>query len=133
MKKMGTPSFIYPYWGRVLGLIIILVGILIFLRRVIQYDIVDFTGASFPMAMGLMMIFFAKEKDFDERIAYLKFKSLAVAVPMAAVVTMIINYFENYAGYSIATDSWFSISAFEYLTITLAISIGWFNYLKYKE
>jgi hypothetical protein len=133
MKRPGAPSFLYPSWGRAIGLIIMFLGIIIFLRRVFQYDIIDLAGGSFPLAMGLMMIFFSKEKDFDERIVYLKFKALAAAVPLAAVVTMIINYIKNYGDYSIENNAWFSISAFEYLTIVLAIAIGWLHYLKLKE
>jgi len=123
----------YPYWGRFFGLFLILIGILIFFVRVNRYDIVDLAGLSFPLAIGLMMVFFSKEKDFDERIAYLKFKSLTVAVPIAAIATMLINYVRNFTGYSIETDSWFSISAFEYLTMALLIAIGWFHYLKIRE
>ncbi len=133
MKKFGLPNFMYPYWGRVVGLTIIMAGTIIFLLRALRYEIVDWAGASFPLAMGLMLIFFSKGKDFDERIAYLKLKSLAAAVPVAAVVVMVINYIHNYNGYSIETDSWFSISAFEYLAITLATAIVWFHYLKVRE
>jgi multisubunit Na+/H+ antiporter MnhB subunit len=93
----------------------------------------DFAGLSFPVAMGLIMIFFSREKVYDERIAYLKFRSLAAAVPLGALVAMLINYVQNYEGYSIETDSWYSISAFEYLSITLIIAIGWFQYLRVKE
>ncbi len=133
MNKSITPTFMYPGWFRILGIILILAGILVFVRRVVTYDIVDFAGGSFPVAMGLMMIFFAREKDFDERIAFLKLKALAAAIPIAAFITMGINYLENFEGYSIETESWFSISAFECLTITLLIAIGWFQYLKFKE
>lgn len=133
MKKTAGLTFIYPFWGKIVGSIIIFIGIIIFLHRIIEYDIFDLSGGSFPVAIGLMMIFFSKEKDYDERIAYLKFKSLAAAVPVAGMITVLINYLENFNGYSIGTDSWYSISAFEYLTITMAIAIGWFHILKYKE
>jgi len=133
MKKAHIPIFLYPFWGKYAGLLIILFGLTIFLYRVIQYDIVDLTGVSFPIAIGLMMIFFTKEKDFDERIAYLKFKSLATAVPVAAIITMFVNYIENFNSYSIETDFWLSISAFEYLSIVLVIALGWFHFLKLKE
>jgi len=132
MKKMASAPFIYPYWFRFLGLIVILVGMTVFLTRLYKYEIVDLSAAGFPVAMGLMFIFFSKEKTFDERIAYLKFKSLAVAVPVSAIIVMLINYSKNYGGYSIETDSWYSISAFEYLAIMLSLAIGWFQYLKIK-
>lgn len=133
MKKSSLPTFMYPYWTKTLGLVLIFVAIIFFVFRITQYEIIDIAGASFPVAMGLIMIFFSKEKAFDERIAHLKFKSLAVAVPVAAVVAMLINYFQNYNGYTVGTNSWYSISAFEYLSITLTIAIGYFQYLKLKE
>ncbi len=123
----------YPYWGRILGMVFIVAGIVIFLKRVFQYGIFDLSGASLPIGFGLMMVFFSKEKDFDERIAYLKFKALAVAVPVATILTMLINYSQNFQDYSIETDTWFSISAFEFLSIVLIIAIGWFYYLRYRE
>ncbi len=133
MKNSFSSAFIYPYWMKIFGLLIILAGIGIFIYRISKFDILDLTGVSFPLAMGLVFIFFSKEKDFDERIAFLKFKALAVAVPIAAAIVMAINYSQNFQNYSIETDSWFSISAFEYLSITLLIAMGWFYYLKYKE
>ena len=133
MKKANIPIFLYPFWGKYAGLLIILFGFVVFFYRIIQYDIFDLTGVSFPVAIGLMMVFFTKEKDFDERVAYLKFKSLATAVPVAAIITMLVNYIENFSNYSIETDFWFSISAFEYLSIVLVIALGWFHFLKLKE
>lgn len=133
MNKHSATIFIYPHWIKFFGLIFVFLTILLFSYRISLYGIVDFAGASFPVAIGLIMIFFSKEKTFDERIIYLKFKSLALSVPVAAVIVMGINYLENYDGYSFETDSWYSISAFEYLTITLTIAIGWFYYLRYRE
>ncbi|WOK07105.1 hypothetical protein RT717_00530 [Imperialibacter roseus] len=133
MQKSIVPSCLYPYWTKALGGVTILFGLIVFLHRLTEYQIMDFAGLSFPVAMGLVMIFFSREKVYDERIAYLKFRSLAAAVPLGAVITMLINYVRNYQGYSIETDSWYSISAFEYLSITLIIAIGWFQYLRVKE
>ncbi|WP_215226857.1 hypothetical protein [Echinicola shivajiensis] len=132
MNKSIIPNFMYPYWTRFLGIIIIVLGAIIFFQRMYEYNIIDLAGGSFPIAMGLMLIFFSKEKDFDERIAFLKFKSLAISIPIATIITMIINYIENFNGYSIDTDSWFSISAFEYLSITLIVAIICLQYLKLK-
>ncbi|WP_339815058.1 hypothetical protein [uncultured Imperialibacter sp.] len=133
MQKSIVPSFLYPYWTKALGGVTILFGLIVFFHRLAEYQIMDFAGLSFPLAMGLVMIFFSREKVYDERIAYLKFRSLAAAVPLGATATMLINYIQNYEGYSIETDSWYSISAFEYLSITLIIAIGWFQYLRVKE
>lgn len=132
--KHSTPSvFFYHNKMKILGVAMILFAILIFIYRITTFDIVDLAGASFPVGFGLMLIFFSKEKEFDERTVYLKFKALAIGVPMAALITMLINYFHNFSGYSIETDSWYSISAFEYLSIAMLLSLGWYQYLRIKE
>jgi hypothetical protein len=112
MQKSIVPSFLYPYWTKALGGATILFGFIVFFHRLSEYQITDFAGLSFPVAMGLIMIFFSSEKIYDERIGYLKFRSLAAAVPLGATATMVINYLQNYESYSIETDSWYSISAF---------------------
>ncbi|SDJ98885.1 hypothetical protein SAMN05421823_101594 [Catalinimonas alkaloidigena] len=132
MKKSQSFLFVYPYWAKWLGAASILFGLIVFLYRVLHYEIVDIRGGSFPVAIGLTLIFFSREKTFDERIVFLKFKALAMAVPLAVAITMLINYSYNFEGYSIETDSWFSISAFEYLTIALLVALGWFHYLRIK-
>ena len=133
MNKSGLPLFLYPSWMKVLGALFIAGGLIIFIHRINQYEIVDFAGLSLPVAIGLVFIFFSRGKVFDERIVYLKFKALAIAVPLIAFVTMLINYYYNFDGYSIETDSWFSISAFEYLSLTLLVAMGLNQYLLYKE
>jgi hypothetical protein len=132
-KKTISSIFIYPNQMKIFGVLMILAAILIFVYRITTYGIVDFAGASFPVAFGLIMIFFSREKDFDERTVYLKFKALALGVPIAAIIVMGINYYYNFKGYSIETDNWYSISAFEYLTLALLLSLGWFYYLRIKE
>lgn len=131
--KNTSPVFIYPSGMKFLGLAMIFFAILIFVYRITTYNIMDTAGASFPIAFGLILIFFSREKDQDERTVYLKFKALALGVPLAAVITMGINYLHNFNGYSIETDSWYSISAFEYLTVALLLALVSFYYLRYKE
>lgn len=132
-KNSPSPIFVYPNWMKIVGVAMILGAILIFIYRITSFKIFDLAGASFPIAFGLILIFFSREKDSDERTVYLKFKALALGVPMAAVIVMIINYYYNFEGYSIETDSWYSISAFEYLSLALVLSLASFHYLKYKE
>jgi hypothetical protein len=133
MSKITNSFFLYPLWVKTIGFILIIASAFVFVYRILLFEIVDLSGASSSVAMGLIMIFFSKEKIVDERIVQLKFKSLAVAVPTAALITMLINYSKNFSQYSIETDSWYSISAFEYLTITLCIAIGIFSILKVRE
>ena len=132
MKRQAY-TLMYPRWTKWIGWALILWAVSFFLYRSLHYGVVDVVGASFPVAMGLILIFFSREKEFDERIVYLKFKSLALSVPMTAILVSLINYSRNFSSYSVETDSWYSISAFEFLSITLIVSIGLFHYLRYKE
>ncbi|WP_149274649.1 hypothetical protein [Pareuzebyella sediminis] len=132
MKKSMSSIFIYPHQFKFVGILLIILALITFLYRIVTYDIVDLTGASLPVASGLALIFFSKDKDFDERIIYLKFKSLAIGVPGAAIIVMLINYYYNFNGYSVETNSWYSISAFEYLTIALGMALGCYYYFKVK-
>lgn len=133
MKKNNSSFYMYPIWFKPLGFMLLVLAVSIFLYRIHIFDITDFSGASFPFSMGLMLIFFAREKVTDERVIFLKIKSLAIAVPIAAFATQLINYSQNYKGYSVKTNSWFSISAFEFLSITLLIALGIYYYLKIKD
>lgn len=132
MKKSKSSIFIYPPQFKVVGIFLIVLALIVFLYRIVTYNIVDFTAASLPVAFGLALIFFSKDRDFDERTIHLKFKSLAIGVPAAAIIVMFINYYHNFAGYSIETNSWYSISAFEYLTLALCIALGCYYFFKLK-
>lgn len=131
-KKSVSSIFPYPHALKILGIAMIGFAVFMFVYRIMAYNIRDIAGASFPVAFGLILIFFSKEKEFDERTVYLKFKALAIGVPVAAAIVMLINYYFNF-GYSVETDRWYSISAFEYLSIALLFALAWFHYLKLKE
>ncbi len=133
MNRTVLPVFVYPYWMRLVGVALILLGIIIFYYRLSSFGIMDLAGFSSPVGMGLILIFFSREKDQDERIAQLKFRSLAAAVPIAAILTLILNYTQNVDQYSVSQDSWFSISAFEFLSVTMIIALFWFQISKRFE
>ena len=129
----SNPIFIYPYWMKFLGLGLIILGLVFFVNRILTYDIFDLASFSSPAAFGFIFIFFSKEIDQDERIVYLKYKALAFSIPATAFVISLINYYFNFNGYSIETDSWYSISAFEYLTLALIFGQLFFYVLKRRE
>ncbi len=133
MNTSKNLNFTYPFWIKILGVILILTGLGVFLFRSNVYEIEDFIGFSSPLSFGLMMIFFSKERVTDERTIYLKFKSLALAVPLAAILASIYNYSKNFKAYRINIDNWYSISAFEYLSITMLIALVTFHFLKARD
>ncbi len=132
MDKSFSSVFFYSFSARYVGFALILLGTVIFIHRIVSYDIIDVSGFSFPVAIGLIIVFFSRERNFDERLVYLKFKSLAISIPIITAVTSAINYFHNFSGYSIDTDSWYSISAFEYLSLVLILALCLFHFHKWK-
>jgi hypothetical protein len=133
MKNSTSSLFIYPYWAKFFGYGIVLFAVITFIYRFSVYGIFDLAAFSLPFSFGLIALFFSKERENDERVVYLKFRSLAIAVPLAAVVVSLINYAVNFSNYNFETDSWFSISAFEYLSISLVFAIAIFHFLKTWE
>lgn len=131
MNSVKSKMFFYPSWMKYAGMALIVFAIGIFVSRIVQFGITDLVGFSTPLAFGLMMIFFSKERVMDERNIYFKFKSIAISVPITAVLVSAYNYTKNFKGYSIGTDSWYSISAFESLSIMLLIAIAHYYYMKY--
>ncbi|WP_341226655.1 hypothetical protein [uncultured Arcticibacterium sp.] len=133
MSTTKSQIFFYPSWVKFAGLALIVLAIGIFVFRIAQYGITDVVGLSAPVAFGLMMVFFSKEKIMDERCVFLKFKALAVSLPVTAVLVSAYNYSKNFNGYSIETDSWFSVSAFEALSVLLIIAIVHFYYFNARD
>ncbi|MBV6640429.1 MAG: hypothetical protein KI791_06915 [Cyclobacteriaceae bacterium] len=132
MNKSFSSAFFYSFYARYVGFVLIVLGTIIFIHRIVSYDIIDVAGFSFPVAIGLIFIFFSRERNFDERLVYLKFKSLAISIPIITALTSVINYFHNFSGYSIDTDSWYSISAFEYLSSVLILALCLFHFYKWN-
>ncbi|MGR3811338.1 hypothetical protein [Jiulongibacter sp. NS-SX5] len=130
---MRNYVFHYPHYFRYFGLILLALSIGIFLYRLSEFGIFDLTAFSTPAAFSLVFIYFSKEKMNDERVVLLKFKALALAIPIAGLIFALLDYSVNFDGYSIETDSWYSHSAFEYLTLALLLAYGIFQFLKFKE
>lgn len=130
---MQKHLFIYPYYFKFLGLILLAFALFILVKRYLSFGIFDLKAFSTPASFAFMFIYFSKEKDQDERIILLKYKALSLAIPVVAILFSLLDYSVNFKGYSIETDSWFSHSAFEYLAISLLAANGVFQLLKFKE
>lgn len=116
---MKNSPFPYSYWAKILGEIIVCGGII---------SIISPAHEFVTISWGLVFIFFSKEKQDDEMVQSLKFKALTIAVIVAFGFTHLYNYIFLNRGNAIVL----SISAYQFLTLTLVIALGYFYYLRYK-
>jgi hypothetical protein len=82
--------------------------------------LIDFNRNIRMLSFGLMMVFFSRENDEDERIELIKYKSLAFGF----FITFILHLIVNYSG---------SVSSYIYIITTLLISIICFQILKLRN
>lgn len=129
---MKENSFPYSYWTKTLGVLIIIAGIVGFFWQYHKKEIYDFNELAVGLSWGLVFIFFSRERTDDEMIRSLKFKALAMAVIVAFSLTHLYNYvFLNWR-LKRAHDIILSISAYQFLALTLVIATGYFYYLKHQ-
>ncbi|UBM57798.1 hypothetical protein LAG90_13370 [Marinilongibacter aquaticus] len=129
---MQEKFYLYEYWAKVLGLLIILFFGLVFYSRFSNQGILDFNGLAMGISLGLLLIFFSKEKKEDEMVRSLKFKALSRAVIVAFFGTYLFNYLFLNWNFDRQTDLTQSISAYEFLAVSLLLAIVFYQYFKYK-
>ncbi|WP_343305780.1 hypothetical protein AAHN97_01320 [Chitinophaga niabensis] len=129
---MSRNSFPYSYWTKILGILIIIAGIISFFLQHHKKGIYDFNELAVGLSWGFVFIFFSKERTDDEMVRSLKFKALAIAVIVAFSITHLYNYvFLNWR-FERGKDVILSISAYQFLALTLMIATAYFYYLKYQ-
>jgi hypothetical protein len=129
---MKQNAFPYSYWTKILGLMITFAGVISFFLQYHKKGIFDSNELAIGLSWGLVFIFFSKEKTDDEMIHGLKFKALARAIIVAFFVTHLYNYvFLNWR-FKREHDIILSISAYQFLALTLIIATGSFYYLKHQ-
>lgn len=129
---MNRNSFPYSYWTKILGILIIIAGIISFFLQYHKKGIYDFNELAVGLSWGFVFIFFSKERTDDEMVRSLKFKALTIAVIVAFSITHLYNYvFLNWR-YERGKDIILSISAYQFLALTLMIATAYFYYLKYQ-
>jgi hypothetical protein len=132
MTFMKHNSFPYSYWAKILGLVIIAAGVISFFQQHHRKGIFDFNELGVGFSWGLIFIFFSKEKTDDEMVQALKFKALARAVIVAFFITHLYNYLFLNWDFTRAHDTILSISAYQFLALTLVIATASFYYLKHQ-
>ncbi|HRO44545.1 hypothetical protein [Agriterribacter sp.] len=129
---MKHNPFPYSYWTKILGILIIIAGVISFFRQYHKKGIFDINELAIGLSWGLVFIFFSKERTDDEMIHGLKFKALTWAIIVAFSITELYNYLFLNWRFKRGHDIILSVSAYQFLALTLIIAIISFHYLKHK-
>ena len=129
MKKRIFP---YAPWFKVLGILLIVVGIASFIHRYNKNGVFDFNELAIGLCFGLLFIFFSKEKVDDEMIHHLKFRALTKAVFVSFFLMHLYNYIFLNWRFNRKDDMILSISAYQFLAVTLILATCIF-YLEKKQ
>lgn len=129
---MKQNPFPYSYWTKILGVLIAIAGIVSFFQQYHKKGIYDFNELAVGLSWGLVFIFFSREKTDDEMIRSLKFKALTTAVIVSFSITHLYNYLFLNWRLERKNDIILSISAYQFLALTLMIATGYFYYLKHQ-
>ena len=129
---MKQNSFPYSYWTKILGLMIIIAGVISFFQQYHKKGVFDLNELAIGFSWGFVFIFFSKEKTDDEMIHGLKFKALTRAVIIAFSITHLYNYLFLNWRLKREHDIILSISAYQFLALTLIIATVSFHYLKHQ-
>jgi hypothetical protein len=126
---MKLVVFPYAFWIKILGLLIVAAGVLIYFIEGTS----DINQLAMVLSWGFIFIFFSKEKVDDEMIQGLKFRSLAYAVIIAFSITHLYNYLFLNLNFRPGYDRILSVSAYQFLAFTLIIATANFYYMKRRS
>ena len=129
---MRYNSFPYSFWVKILGLIVIVTATITFFATHHKKGVWDFNELAVGISWGLLFVFFSKEKTDDEMIQSLKFRALAVAIISAFSITHLYNYIFLNWRLERSDGIFLSISAYQFLALTLLIATACFYYLRYQ-
>ncbi len=129
---MKHNSFPYSYRTKILGLLIIIAGVIGFFQQYHKKGIFDTNELAIGLSWGLVFIFFSKERTDDEMIHSLKLKALTRAIIIAFSITHLYNYLFLNWRFRREHDMILSVSAYQFLALTLIIATISFYYLKHQ-
>lgn len=116
-----------------MGLAIIIAGVISFFLKYQRKGIFDLNELAIGCSWGPVFVFFSREKIDDEMIHGLKFKVLTRAIIVTFFITHLYNYLFLNWYFKRGQDIILSISAYQYLALTLIIATTSFYYLKHRE
>jgi hypothetical protein len=129
---MKENSFPYAYGSKLLGILLIIAGIISFFVQYQKKSVFDYNELAVGACWGFLFIFFSKEKNDDEMMHGLKFKALTRAVIISFSVTHLYNYIFLNWRLKRENDLILSISAYQFLALTLITATAIFYYLKHQ-
>ncbi len=129
---MQKSPFPYSYWTKILGVIIIIAGVISFFQQYHKKGIFDLNELAIGLSWGFVFIFFSKEKTDDEMTHGLKFRALTWAIIIAFSITHLFNYLFLNWRFERRHDMILSVSAYQFLALTLIIATVSFHYLKHQ-
>jgi hypothetical protein len=139
---MKTP-FLFPYWCRYLGLVLIVAHVpIMLLRKMMDFDPpgspigpglfnsqhLFFISTSLLMAIGLFILAFSKEKIEDEQISRLRLDSLQWAIYLSYILLIVSLIFSTDVYHILFLNLWvplaFLIIRFRWVIFRLNMSIA---------
>jgi hypothetical protein len=126
---------IFPYapWVKVLGLLIVLIGAFSFFNQYRKTGIFDYNELALGACFGFLFIFFSRERTDDEMVHQFKFKAITRSVFITFFATHLYNYIFLNWRYSRDNSMIMSISAYQFLAITLILATGIFYFKRWYE
>jgi hypothetical protein len=93
---------------------------------------------SAAIAAGLMMIFFSREANHDERVQDLKLKAINAAFSVSFTFTLIVNWFLNRdfnvtRDFNGAAGIWRSLAAFDLIILTISTALVLFHVWRLQD
>lgn len=116
-----TPLFPYHPGFKWLGLGIILFSLFGLVWQFIQHKILSAEIPLMLISLGLVFIFFSREKTDDERIHQFKYQSLSWGILTAFFVIAGLNFLDH------------TFSAGGYLVMVLSMATAMFYFMKYNR
>jgi hypothetical protein len=129
---MQNNSFPYSFSAKILGIVIIMAGVVMFFLKYARKGIFDFNELAIGFSWGLVFVFFSKERTDDEMMQGLKFRALARAIVTSFFATHIYNYLFLNWRFERPDGIILSISAYQFLAITLVVATALFYYMKHQ-
>lgn len=129
---MPHSPFPYSTWLKKLGFLLIPISILNFFYQANRKGTADFNELAVGLSFAFLFIFFSKENKDDEMIHHLKFKALTRSIIVTFTITHLYNYLFLNWRYSRPHDLILSISAYQFLALTLIIATAIFYFLRYQ-
>ena len=118
--KPSQLTFMYPAITKIAGIVLIVFALAGLAYRYYREFAFDFAIPSQLISLGLIFIFFSRDKIDDERIHQFKFRALTAGFFASYMWLYAFNYFGH------------SLSAYDFVVLALGLATVIFYYMRYK-